>query len=115
MQIMLQMVRALQLTNKGELISSRVILGIFYGLVFSPLQYLLCAPEVGKYHTFDDQYQNHFYIAASQFYKMLLKKPPIGSKTIENQSEAIASIEYVVNHKTLKTFNAKKKFFFENF
>ena len=87
---------------------------LFDGLVYRPLQYLLCAPEVGKYHTFEEQYQNHFYIATSQFYKMLLKKPPIGSKSIENKSEAIASIEYVVNQKTLKTFNAKKKFFHEN-
>ena len=76
---------------------------------------MLCAPENGKYHNFDEQHQNHFYVAASQFYKMLLKgKPPIGSKTIENQSNAIASIEYVVNPKTLKTFSDKKKLFLDN-
>ena len=74
----------------------------------------MCAPEDGKYHNFDEQYQNHFYVAASQFYKMLLKKAPIRSKSIENQSDAIASIEYVVNQKTLKTFNAKRKFFHDN-
>ena len=74
----------------------------------------MCAPEDGKYHNFDEQYQNHFYVAASQFYKMLLKKAPIASKSIDNQSDAIASIEYVLNQKTLKTFNAKKKFFHDN-
>ena len=45
---------------------------------------------------------------------MLLKKAPIASKSIDNQSDAIASIEYVLNQKTLKTFNAKKKFFHDN-
>ena len=51
-------------------------------------------------------------MAASQFYKMLLKgkyrAPPI-----ENLSEAISSIEYVVHQKTLETFNSKKKDFEE--
>ena len=45
---------------------------------------------------------------------MLLHKPPISSKPIENKSNALASVEYVVNPKTLKTFNAKKQFFQEN-
>ena len=45
---------------------------------------------------------------------MLLHKPPISSKPIENKSNALASVEYVVNPKTLKTFNAKKQFFLEN-
>ena len=45
---------------------------------------------------------------------MLLHKPPISSKPIKNKSNALASVEYVVNPKTLKTFNAKKQFFLEN-
>ena len=45
---------------------------------------------------------------------MLLHKPPISSKPIKNKSNALASVEYVVNPKTLKTFNAKKQFFQEN-
>ena len=45
---------------------------------------------------------------------MLLHKPPISSKPIKNKSNAPASVEYVVNPKTLKTFNAKKQFFLEN-
>merc|ERR1719192_428440 len=78
-----------------------------------PLQYLLHAPEEGKYHDFDDENQNHFNLAASQFYKMLLHKPSFAAKPIENKSNALASVEYVVNPKTLKTFNAKKRFFLE--
>ena len=83
-------------------------------MIHRPSQYLLHAPEEGKYHDFDEENQNHFNLAASQFYKMLLHKPPISSKPIENKSNALASVEYVVNPKTLKTFNAKKKFFQEN-
>ena len=63
---------------------------------------LLYAPEDGKYHNFEEENQNHFYVAASQFYKMLQKK-----------SESIDSIEYIVNEKTLETFNSKKRFFEE--
>ena len=78
-------------------------------------KYLLCAPKEGKYHNFDENlYQKHFYIAAAQFYKMLLKKPTWRrAETIKNQSEAIASIEYLVNETTLETFNSKKQFFQE--
>ena len=44
---------------------------------------------------------------------MLLHKPSFPAKPIENKSNALASVEYVVNPKTLKTFNAKKRFFLE--
>ena len=74
---------------------------------------MLHAPEEGKYHDFDEENQNHFNLAASQFYKMLLHKPSFPAKPIENKSNALASVEYVVNPKTLKTFNAKKRFFLE--
>lgn len=68
-----------------------------------PQKHLLYAPEEGKYHNFEEEHQHHFYVAASQFYKMLQRK-----------SMSIASIEYLVNEKTLETFNSKKKFFEEN-
>ena len=68
-----------------------------------PQKHLLYAPEEGKYHNFEEEHQHHFYVAASQFYKML-----------QGKSTSIASIEYLVNEKTLETFNSKKKFFEEN-
>ena len=78
-----------------------------------PQKHLLYAPEEGKYHNFEENlYQKHFYIAAAQFYKMLLKKPTWRrAETIKNQSEEIASVEYLVNESTLETFNSKKQFF----
>ena len=60
--------------------------------------------EDSKYH--NKEHQIYFYIAASQFYKMLLPG--------KLESKAISSIECVVRQKTLDTFNSKKRFFEEN-
>jgi len=68
-----------------------------------PQKYMLNGPEEGKYHNFEEEHHHHFYVAAYQFYKMLQRK-----------SMSIASIEYLVNEKTLETFDSKKKFFEEN-
>ena len=79
---------------------------------YRPKKYLLCAPEESKYHNFKGEHQSHFYIAASQFYKMLAKLK-YKSKTNEDICEALSSIEYVVQEKTLEIFNSKKRFFEE--
>ena len=70
----------------------------------------MCGPEDRKYHNFDDEHQKHFYIAASQFYRMLLTGR-VKSKSNLIRTQTISSVEYVVHQKTLKTFNLKKKLF----
>ena len=60
--------------------------------------------EDSKVH--NEEHQSHFYVAASQFYKMLLPG--------NWESKSISSIECVVRQKTLDTFNSKKRFFEEN-
>ena len=72
----------------------------------------MCGPEDRKYHNFDDEHQKHFYIAASQFYKMLLSGR-VKSKSNLIRTQTISSVEYVVHQKTLETFNSKKKDFEE--
>ena len=71
------------------------------------LRFPLYAPEEGKYHNFEEPEVNHYYVAASQFYQMLLKKTSFPNKPVMNQGDALASIEHIVNSINMKIFNAK--------
>ena len=78
----------------------------------SELQHFpLHAPETGKLHDFEEQHGHHYYIAASQFYKMLHRKPNFPHRQILNQGDAIASIIYVVNPKSLKAYDNQRRIF----
>lgn len=79
---------------------------------FRILEFPIPAPENGKYHDFDEENVNHYYIAASQFYKMLHKQHSFpGARSITNQSDAIESIQYCVNTNSQKAFNRQRQLF----
>ena len=80
------------------------------------MQFPLGAPADGKFHDFEEPHSHHYYIAASQFYKMLFNKPTLTKtqwRPILNQSDAIESVRYIVNSKALQTFTNMKRLFKE--
>ena len=83
---------------------------------FPPLdleEFPLAAPEQGKFHDFDCPGFSHYYIATSQYYKMLLRPTPSFRKPIENKPNSVQSIVHINNSKTLQNYNAKKIVFKE--
>ena len=77
-------------------------------------EFPLAAPEEGKFHDFECPGINHYYVATSQYYKMLLQ--PLQTpfpKTIENKANSVQSVEHISNPKTLENYNAKKQAFKE--
>ena len=78
------------------------------------LEFPLAAPEDGKFHDFESPGINHYYVATSQYYKMLLQslQTPF-PKTIENKANSVQSVEHICNPKTLENYNAKKQAFKE--
>ena len=77
-------------------------------------EFPLAAPEEGRFHDFECPGINHYYIATSQYYKMLLQ--PLQTpfpKTIENKANSVQSVEHICNPKTLENYNAKKQAFKE--
>ena len=78
------------------------------------LEFPLAAPEDGKFHDFESPGIYHYYVATSQYYKMLLQPPQeFFSKPIQNKANSVQSIEHISNPKTLENYNAKKKTFKE--
>ena len=74
----------------------------------------MVAPEEGKYHDFESPESHHYYIASSQYYKMLHHNVASRNKiTIQNKPNSIQSIEHIVNKKTLDIYNQMKKTFKE--
>ena len=76
-------------------------------------EFPLAAPEEGKFHDFDCPGFSHYYIATSQYYKMLLRPTPSFRKPIENKPNSVQSIVHINNSKTLQNYNAKKIVFKE--
>ena len=77
-------------------------------------EFPLAAPEEGRFHDFECPGINHYYVATSQYYKMLLQ--PLQTpfpKTIENKANSVQSVEHICNPKTLENYNAKKQAFKE--
>ena len=80
------------------------------------MQFSLRVPEDGKLHNSEQPHSHHYYIAASQFYKMLLNKPTLTKthwRPILNQSDAIESVCYIAQSKALQTFTNMKRLFKE--
>ena len=78
------------------------------------LEFPLAAPEEGKFHDFECPGINHYYVATSQYYKMLLQSPQISfPKPIQNKPNSVQSVEHISNPKTLENYNAKKLAFKE--
>ena len=77
-------------------------------------EFPLAAPEDGRFHDFECPGINHYYVATSQYYKMLLQslQTPF-PKTIENKANSVQSVEHICNPKTLENYNAKKQAFKE--
>ena len=77
-------------------------------------EFPLAAPEEGRFHDFECPGINHYYVATSQYYKMLLQslQTPF-PKTIENKANSVQSVEHICNPKTLENYNAKKLAFKE--
>ena len=75
-------------------------------------EFPLAAPEEGKFHDFECPGINHYYVATSQYYKMLLK-PTSYPKPIQNKPNSVQSVEHISNPKTLENYNAKKLAFKE--
>ena len=76
----------------------------------------MVAPEEGKYHDFESPESHHYYIASSQYYKMLLHTPHSNPKnpiSIQNKPNSIQSIEHIANKKTLDSYNQMKNTFKE--
>ena len=77
-------------------------------------EFPLAAPEEGKFHDFECPGINHYYVATSQYYKMLLQ--PVSNpfpKPIQNKPNSVQSVEHISNPKTLEKYNAKKQAFKE--
>ena len=78
------------------------------------LEFPLAAPEQGKFHDFECPGINHYYVATSQYYKMLLQSPQTTfPKPIQNKPNSVQSVEYISNPKTQETYNTKKQAFEE--
>ena len=75
-------------------------------------EFPLAAPEQGKFHDFECPGINHYYVATSQYYKMLLEPIP-AQKPIQNKPNSVQSVEHISNPKTLEKYNAKKLAFKE--
>eukprot|EP00092_Neocalanus_flemingeri_P058148 GFUD01069246.1.p1 GENE.GFUD01069246.1~~GFUD01069246.1.p1 ORF type:complete len:434 (+),score=85.63 GFUD01069246.1:341-1642(+) len=61
-----------------------------------------------KFHNFKEANVFHFYAASNQFYKMVLNKPPIRARSINNPSQAIQSIEYIENELSTERYQQCK-------
>ena len=74
------------------------------------LEFPLAAPEEGKFHDFECPGINHYYVATSQYYKMLLQPLHIPfPKPIQNKPNSVQSVEHISNPKTVENYNAKKE------
>ena len=77
-------------------------------------EFPLAAPEEGMFHDFECPGINHYYVATSQYYKMLLQPPQTPfPKPIQNKANSVQSVEHISNPKTLENYNAKKLAFKE--
>merc|ERR1719348_1603160 len=73
-------------------------------------QFPLTGPEKGKYHNFDELNVHHYYIATSQYFKMLYKKPPFKPhKKITNVSESIDPLNMLSIKKPWKPIISKRE------
>ena len=77
-------------------------------------EFPLAAPEEGKFHDFECPGINHYYVATSQYYKMLLQPHQTQfPKPIQNKANSVQSVEHISNPKTLEKYNARKQAFKE--